>query len=152
MFGAHGHVIAPGIAGLAMKLRADSVLDYGCGKGTFKPALLAILPTIEVREYDPAIAEKASAPSPADIVVCADVMEHIEPDCLEDVIRHLRSLTRKLLVAGIAVHPAEKLLADGRNAHLIVQNKEWWLARFAVHFRDVKTQDNDGGFLGLFTP
>ena len=26
----------------------------------------------------------------------------------------------------VACHPAKKYLSDGRNAHLIVENPEWW--------------------------
>lgn len=152
-FGADAAKMAPGIAGVVMQLKAQTLLDYGCGKGSLKPALLKIVPTLDVREYDPAIAGKSEPPSePADVVVCADVMEHIEPDRLERVIAHLRSLTRKVCVVGVADHPAIKILADGRNAHLIVQSKEWWLARFATHFRQAKTKDTEGGFMGAFYP
>ena len=31
------------------------------------------------------------------------------------------------LVALLATGPAEKMLPDGRNAHLIQQPKQWWL-------------------------
>ena len=42
--------------------------------------------TFEIKEYDPAIPGKDSLPEPADIVVCSDVLEHIEPNYLLNVL------------------------------------------------------------------
>jgi len=151
-FGINGHVMAEFVAQVSTKLRASTVLDYGCGKGTFKPALLQLAPNLVCSEYDPAIPAKAALPEPAHIVLCGDVMEHIEPAYLDNVLAHLRSLTLKLLIAGVATHPANKTLADGRNAHLIVESKGWWLNKFAAHFRNSQVADTEGGFTGLFVP
>jgi hypothetical protein len=49
----------------------------------------------------------------------------------------LQRVTRKKALLVIATRPAGKTLADGRNAHLIVESAEWWLAklwpRFFIH-------------------
>src|SRR5262245_55345835 len=55
-----------------------SVLDYGCGKGT----LAKVLVGYNVAEYDPAVPGKDGRPQPAELVVCTDVLEHIEPELL----------------------------------------------------------------------
>jgi hypothetical protein len=112
------------------------ILDYGCGQGQLRRALGNC-----VREYDPAMAGKDADPDNADLVVCTDVLEHIEPDCLDDVLLHLRSKTNKRLFFAISLRPAGKTLADGRNAHLIVESAQWWLERLAPFFRVLETID-----------
>src|SRR5262245_6373891 len=71
-------------------LDVRTVLDYGSGQGHLKP----LLDGYEVEEYDPAIEGKDTDPARADIVVCADVMEHIEPELLGNVLLHIYSLAR----------------------------------------------------------
>jgi hypothetical protein len=110
----------------------ESVLDYGCGQGTLAAKLRTWTKTVDVREYDPAIKGKDALPQPADLVVCTDVIEHIEPDRLDIVLAHLASLARKALFVVIATRPASKNLPDGRNAHLIVEDAAWWEARLVT--------------------
>jgi hypothetical protein len=100
------------------------VLDYGCGKGNLGIG----------RKYDPAIPEYAKDPDPADLVVCTDVLEHIEPECLEDVLKHIQSKCRKKAFFVISTRPAKKILPDGRNAHLIIQPSGWWVSTLSRYF------------------
>jgi hypothetical protein len=106
------------------------VLDYGCGKGT----LAASISDYEVWEYDPAIEGKDEIPPPRDLVVCTDVLEHIEPDCLDAVLDDIKRCTVKLALLTIACRPAKKLLEDGRNAHLIQEGYRWWLPKIWQRF------------------
>ena len=134
-YGSFGHQWAQHVAALAMDLMEETgspptILDYGCGKSTLKGAL----PEFDVREYDPAIPGKDAKPEPADIVVCTDVLEHIEPDALGYVLLHLQNRTERLLFFSIATQSAQKTLADGRNAHLIVQPAGFWVTTLANHF------------------
>ena len=108
-----------------------SVLDYGCGQGHLG-ALLR--PDYDVRDYDPCIDGKDAPPDPADHVVCADVLEHVEPECLEDVLSHIRDLTRERAILVIATGPSGKIMKDGRPAHLIVEDAAWWRRRIERHF------------------
>ena len=111
------------------------VLDYGCGKQRLRDALAPH--GIEVFGYDPGIPGLDAPPLPQDLLVCIDVLEHIEPDCLEDVLKDLRRLTKKVGIFTISTRPAETLLADGTNAHRIIEPSHWWLDRlcrvFSVH-------------------
>lgn len=120
-----------------------SVLDYGCGKATLGAMLAA--DGFAVQNYDPAMEAFAAPPRPADLVVCNDVLEHIEPDCIDDVLADIARLSRRLAALTVATVPAAKTLPDGRNAHLIVQPLEWWLSRLFVHFRMVYAQRDDSG-------
>jgi len=87
-WGAHGDSHDEFVASLGF----EDVLDYGCGKGKLKAN----------KKYDPAIPEYAADPEPADLVVSFGVLEHIEPECLDDVLKHMASKTRKLCYMTIA--------------------------------------------------
>ena len=128
-YGLWGDKWASTVTELVRAESAADVLDYGCGQGSLARAV-----EFPVREYDPAIEEKSAPPDPADIVICTDVMEHIEPELLPNVLNHLQSLTRKALFLVISIRPAAKTLEDGRNAHLIVEPPAFWRAEFEKHF------------------
>lgn len=131
-YGSRGFYWAYLSAGIAQLEGCKSILDYGCGKGTigdsFREAGLNI-----VADYDPAIQSKARTAGPADLTVAVDVMEHIEPDCLDAVLADLRRVTRKILFVVISTIPSKRFMADGRNTHLIVENDDWWRAQFERH-------------------
>lgn len=131
-YGMGGHRWANKLLAVVKRYRCRDALDYGCGKGTLR---LALKDTLEVSEYDPAVPGKDSLPSPADLVVLIDVLEHIEPDCLEEVLDHVRGLARTVVFGTIATRPAKKMLPDGRNAHLIIRPTEWWSAQLEPRFK-----------------
>ncbi|MCI0564617.1 MAG: hypothetical protein MN733_39620 [Nitrososphaera sp.] len=114
---------------LCDKLKTQDVLDYGCGKGLTAAGL-----PFPIKEYDPAIEGKDTLPEPADVVLCLDVLEHVEPECISEVLDHLASLTKKVGIFNIALYPAMKTLADGRNAHLIVESAWWWAYEVSKRF------------------
>lgn len=114
---------------LAESIKTQSILDYGCGKGLLAKGL-----PFPIWEYDPAIEGKQELPRPADLVVCTDVLEHIEPDRLRAVLQDLARCTRKVGYFTINTGPAKKFLPDGRNAHLIQKDKEWWAQKLSAYF------------------
>ena len=105
------------------------VLDYGCGKGALKKAL-----DFDIDEYDPAVEGKDADPVPHDYVVCTDVLEHIEPSNLNDVLEHLQRLTLKEGFFVVSTKHAKKFLPDGRNAHLLVKPGQWWAELISEYF------------------
>lgn len=106
------------------------VLDFGCGKATLSRALG---PAYHVTDYDPCIKGKDQRPEPHAIVVCGDVLEHVEPEYLDAVMKELRRLTKETIFAVIALAPSSQTLADGRNANLIIETSEWWRRKFHEH-------------------
>lgn len=126
-YGTSGHAYAEIVQDLAFKYKCKTLLDYGCGKAT----LAAALPEYSIANYDPAIPQFSERPSPADLVVCTDVLEHIEPMCLTTVLRDIFVLARKAVFLVIYLGPSYKTLADGRNAHLIQKPIKWWFQRIS---------------------
>ena len=103
-----------------------AILDYGCGKCTLAQSLG---PAYRVTNYDPAIPEYAQEPQPHDIVICGDVMEHVEPECVDSVLKDIRRLTKQKALFVIALAPSGKTLPDGRNTHISINPPEWWRER-----------------------
>lgn len=134
-YGRGGHKWASIVRDLAKQAGSTHILDYGCGKGT----LAAALHDLDVHGYDPAIPERAADPAPADVLVCTDVLEHIEPENVNTVIAHIASKTKRLALLSVACRPAAKILADGRNAHLSVHDPLWWSRVICQHFDLLKT-------------
>lgn len=123
---------------LAGEYGVKTLLDYGCGLGM----LMAELKKQGFREqmtgYDPGIPERSALPEPADMVVSTDVLEHIEPDLLDNVLKHIRELTLKVAYLHIHTGPANTKLPDGRNAHLIQKPSQWWQDKLREYFSDVQ--------------
>ncbi len=146
-YGVNAHRWADHILSMAKKLETRSILDYGCGKSTLQKAI-----PFPIAQYDPAMPEFSDPPEPADLVVCVDVLEHIEPVCLNDVLDDLKRVTKRLAFLEIATRPAKKFLPDGRNAHLIQENGNWWLALLLPRFQIESTQNMGGSILLLCSP
>lgn len=120
-YGMGGGKYAKTVLQLSEANKTTSILDYGCGKG-----LLAKELPFPIWQYDPAIPEHSAIPKPADIVICTDVLEHIELDKLIIVLDDLRRVVKKVGYFVISTRKAGKTYANGENAHLIVQGKDWW--------------------------
>lgn len=124
--------------------KTTDVLDYGCGKATLKDSFPFI------RCYDPAFPEYSAMPEPADIVICRDVMEHVEQDCIDDVLDHIKSLTKRVAYFVIVFAPSNQYLPDGRNTHISIYPREWWMKKLRARWGVVsfsQQREKDGEFL-----
>ena len=95
----------------------------------------------EVRTFEPArdLTEK----TPADCVVCMDVLEHIFLIDVPKVIDELFSLSKKLLIINVACYPAAALLPNGENAHITVRDAHWWkgaIDSISIIYPDIEVQ------------
>jgi len=127
-FGGDGKKHAERILNYATRIGARSICDYGCGEGTLKPALERLGFRGFIGEYDPGMpGVRQNLPKPAQLLACTDVLEHIEPDRLDAVLRHQFNVAELGAFFTIATRPANKILPDGRNAHLIQESPAWWL-------------------------
>lgn len=99
------------------------VLDYGCGKKLLEQALG---PAYRVHNYDPAVPDCDKAPEPCEVVYCGDVLEHIEPECLSEVLADLHRVTTGVGLFRICLCKSSKTFADGTNSHRIIESHDWW--------------------------
>lgn len=114
---------------LLVSVNPKTVLDYGCGKGVLSERL-----SVPIWNYEPAITGKDRPPRPADLVLCFDVLQCVEPDYLDAVLMDVARCTLTLAYFVIVLGPSDRVLPDGRNAHLIQQDTEWWRGRLARYF------------------
>lgn len=138
-YGTSGKRHSVQIRELAMMMGTRDVLDYGCGKSTLQEHLPFI-----INQYDPAMPKHSESPEPAEIVVCTDVLEHIEPENLDDVLDDLKRVTKTVGYFTVATRPAVKVLSDGRNAHLIQEDYKWWLPKMWERFDITSFQEMEG--------
>ena len=61
-----------------------------------------------------------------DLVFSNDVLEHIEPEYVTNVLQHINALADKFIWLRIDTNPARKVLQDGRNAHISLNSSDWW--------------------------
>lgn len=146
-YGVSGSRYADQVLQMAQRMGTREILDYGCGKCTLQKSV-----PFPIQNYDPFIPEHAARPEPADLVVCTDVMEHVEPQFVDSVLAEIALLAKQAVFFQIATRPASKQLPDGRNAHLIQENGNWWLRHVLLHFDIRQFQDMGGGIVLIGTP
>jgi len=117
------------VSQLVDTLEVNTLLDYGCG--SLRNLLKGLNPerSVEYVGYDPAVPAFADK-WPCELVVCIDVLEHIEPELLDNVLDDLLMLAQRWVFLTVHTGPAVKTLSDGRNAHLIQKPADWWLPKF----------------------
>lgn len=114
------------------KVKPFNILDYGCGKGwqytrdeVHKEWSIPI-PTL----YDPYVEEYSKLPGVGnkyfDLVLCVDVMEHILPEEVDEVL-HLVFFLGNFVYFHIDTKPALKEFSCGTNFHTSLHEKDWWI-------------------------
>ena len=144
-YGSTAESYADFINNLIATHKFNNILDYGAGKCRLK----AKLSKINYIAYEPSNETYAKTPEPCQFVVSIDVLEHIEPDYLDNVLDDLKRVTVNYGFFTIHTKPAKKKLPDGRNAHLIQQNMSWWLPKLADRF-DIITQSEQSNRCEFF--
>jgi hypothetical protein len=139
-YGTMAQHYGPLVSQIVEKLQITHLLDYGCGRRMGLLKSLKCAGKLTYQGYDPGagLEELATAPIPAQMVCCIDVLEHIEPEYLENVLDHLALLTEVVALVTVHTGPAMKVLPDGRNAHLTQQPMQWWLPKLWDRF-DIQT-------------
>lgn len=147
-YGVASVAFAPIVSEIINALEIKDLLDYGAGKCRLFGSLKGMVKhAMTLQAYDPGIPKLSGAPVPAQMVTCIDVLEHIEPDCLDAVLDDLARLTKEIGFFSIHTKPAVKVLPDGRNAHLIQQPPVWWLPRLLERWPDMQSfQQVEDGF------
>lgn len=134
-YGVASTLYAPLVAEAVKASGATELLDYGAGKGRLGGTLREKFGLdLRVHHYDPAVPAWSAAPRPCPLVACIDVLEHIEPDLLDNVLDDLQRVVSGMGIFTVHTAAALKSLPDGRNAHLIQRPVSWWLPKFMERF------------------
>lgn len=146
-WGGKGHTWCFLIAPLLNRLPAQlTILDFGCGRGTFKREMQILLPDATIYEYDPGVAGKdVLSMVPCDYVVCTDVMEHVEEDRVEYTLRTLNFLAIEGIFFNIDTALSRSLLPDGTNTHITVKPAKWWMHQLRENFPGMVWKDHPTG-------
>lgn len=132
-----------------IELRDVELLDYGSGKGyqylrdRMHMEWGGALPWC----YDPGVMQLGQRPDKQfHGVFCLDVMEHIEPEDLSDVIRdcvqYVDGQPGSFVYFHTCCRMASKHFPDGRNLHRTVMPSDWWEAEQYGPFRKEFPQVN----------
>lgn len=112
-----------------------TVLDFGAGQRSLESYVRANAVDINIRwtNYDPGQPDIDVLPDQQfDLICSSDVLEHVEPDKIDETIAWMRDHADKAQFHHIACDPCGITLPDGRNAHLITETLDWWLPKFDV--------------------
>lgn len=134
--------LAPRVAELMALHGAKTVLDYGAGYGNLATSLGNIAPHVTVIPYEPGRPEWAAIPEPVEFVACIDVLEHVEPELVNNVLDDLRRVTLKTGLFNISLRPARRVLNNGWNAHISLFTAEDWMTRIRSRFNVLELQHN----------
>jgi len=78
----------------------------------------------------------------ADYGYCTDVMEHIPPEKVHDVLSEIKRIIRKKAFFQIATFPDGMGKHIGKTLHLTVQPASWWEAKLSEHWDNVTIRGN----------
>lgn len=120
----------------------DTLLDFGAGRGVavdwFRERGIDAT-GIDLVPLRPDITEACLWNLPpiasVDYGFCADVMEHIPLDKVDDVLAGIRRLVTKGAFFQIATRPDRMGALIGETLHLTVQPKKWWVDKLREHFQ-----------------
>ncbi len=98
----------------------QDVPDYGARPYSYSELVQSLAEELKVTEILDYGAGKGSL---------RDAMPQYEPELVDNVLDHLQSLAKRGLFIEITLVPANKILPDGRNAHICLLPKEAWLMK-----------------------
>jgi hypothetical protein len=132
--------------GVSREGRILTALDYGAGSGALSMTIEKMFRGVTVTNYDPFHPKWRDAGDPGlhDVTLCTDVLEHVEQECVDNVLRYISDRTRYAALFVIALLDAAKVLPDGRNAHITQKPAKWWVERLTRYgFVPVEGHTND---------
>lgn len=130
--------------------KSKSVFDYGCGKQYLRKLFEDM--GIEYGGYDPAIKKYSTLDlsKQYDMVVCIDVMEHVEVKYHDIVLQDIAKLAKEYILLTISPAEAKKVLSDGRNAHICQAGPSYWLPKICKYFEPIQMANCIDGVAGFY--
>ncbi len=122
------------------RTKAQTILDYGSGKGLQYaprpvtdgahgnwPSIVDYWDIDEVVCYDPCYAPFSKLPTGKfDGVISTDVLEHCPEEDIPWIIDEIFGFATCFVFANVACYPAQARLPTGENAHCTIRPVEWW--------------------------
>lgn len=128
-----------------------SVLDLGCGKGRLSlmysnyigvdvaASVIAMnkekYPNKEFIHCGMSEVNEILSDRKFDLVVCADVIEHLPPDEVVSVIKHIGHIDANLFLFGVSTRASRLLAKNGDNLHLTVMPPKKWIEIFEKYYK-----------------
>lgn len=138
---------------------APTILDYGAGRHSFYDTMLWLMPHVSVSEYDPGVKSidrwpplGCIPPMKFDLVLCTDVMEHVEEQFVNATFRRIKEVTKYAALFNIALTSSKSLLPNGANAHLTIHPAEWWENEAMRVFTEMEILSHRKGFTFVAKP
>ena len=137
-FGSNGRRWAPLVVERTKEFRNTigtcRVLDYGCGQNLLWRELATnhqeAFDKIEFASYDPAVPKYSTMPRGMfDYVICTDLLEHVEPNLLDNVIEHVIKFAQFGIFFNMPYRLGNRVLPDGSPCHKTVKDAIWWMAQ-----------------------
>ena len=142
-----GEKYALDVLRLCVLEKTRDVLEYGWDQGPLENAL-----GFPIRKYDPSLPILHRRPKPADIVACINVLEHVEPERLEEILDDLRRVTRKMGYLVVGTVAGRYFLPNGGTAHQIQEGFHWWLPKLEARFRILEVSEQPTEFCVRVAP
>ena len=131
---------------LILDTKAETLLDFGCGKGE----------VYEVNDWNwPKPTEHEQLPDgPFHGVLSTDVMEHIPEEQIPEIFDQIFTRAERFVYLGIANNEAKAVLSDGTNAHVTRRPVEWWANQVELYapkevYTHIKTYGDSNGYMIL---
>jgi hypothetical protein len=126
----------PRILKWAKEYECKSILDYGSGKSDFLNIINVEFPDhgFQINQYEPGRPEFAMDPPVSDMSICVDVLEHIEPEKLDNVLDHIYAKTNKIFYFKVCLVASHSTFPDGQNLHLIIEDKDFWIDKLSKYY------------------
>ena len=126
-YGVASTFFAPIVDDVIQMFNITSLLDYGAGKCRLKDSMKS---KVTYTPYEPSNPLWSQTPEPNEFVTCIDVLEHIEPELLDNVLDDLKRVVDKY---GL----------------FTIHTLEWWNKHLSTRFTIVKQVKIDNGCIVL---
>lgn len=127
---------SPMVSQVINRLQVTELLDYWCGRAQLVQNL-KVGHDLKIQCYDPSMPGFSGDALPMQMVACVDVLQDVEPECIDAV---LDDLVRVTSVVGYFS------IKQGEDKTLIEQDKAWWLDKIMTRFDLHTLQCTPSGF------
>lgn len=78
--------------------------------------------------------DKEWADEKYDVVHSLNLMEHIELECVDNVLKDIQKKTKYMAIFHIGLGDSDELLSNNKDAHVTAKAGKWWLDKLGAYF------------------